>query len=472
MFDFIQHVENKYAVEEVIFANEQIWPYLRLSYCLSFTMNKAGHDSSNKGELLKVFNKLKIKNIFFGWANWFRKYDYIVFSDTSERKKIEGRYYNKLVDPIIDIIGRDKVFCIEKPNPDFCQDKLMHTRHYASYDMLHIFTYILRYFIGIIFKHKKICGAEILNRIQLDYDIKLDNRKEIYNFISSSLILKLILLIYSPKAVFVTDHSSYMSLVKSARDLGIIVVEIQHGVIVKYNPAYNFIRAFDKRYYPNCLLSFGDVKRYCTGFNQITSIYPVGSFYIEHIREIHKHDEVLLSLKARYSKIVAITLQWTVEHETLEFIVKAAKLDSRFCYLLIFRYTARPVKYKEYSEAFFPSNIIVIRDKNFYELMNYVDFHSTVYSTCAIEAPSLGVQNVMINISNLSKQFYWDILYEERVTRYANNPEEYVRIIDSFEKIDKNELIQLNEPNFKPGYKENIVNFLKMLNEEIDSCVV
>ena len=135
-------------------------------------------------------------------------------------------------------------------------------------------------------------------------------------------------------------------------------------------------------------------------------------------------------------------------------------MDDSICYILIPR---QPVQ-TDYSALKLPNNVMVIVNKDFYELMAYVDFHSTVNSTCALEAPSLGVQNIMINIQDLSKNYYELILNNKNITRYANTPNEYVKIINNFAKIDKKTIQESNNDIIKSHYTENIKKVLNKLN--------
>jgi hypothetical protein len=93
--------------------------------------------------------------------------------------------------------------------------------------------------------------------------------------------------------------------------------------------------------------------------------------------------------------------------------------------------------------------------------MTYCDFHSTVNSTCALEAPSLGVQNILVDIDGLARLYYEKVLSDDRVTRFANTPEEYVDIVKSFTRLDRSVVCQLHEDFFATNYQENIHNFVK-----------
>ena len=103
---------------------------------------------------------------------------------------------------------------------------------------------------------------------------------------------------------------------------------------------------------------------------------------------------------------------------------------------------------------------MIVKDENFYELTMLADFHATVYSTCAIEAPSLGVQNILINIDGLSKRFYGNILSDRRVTRFVDTPQEFVSIANDFEKLDRDTIVKLNEDLIAVDYEGNIRELL------------
>ena len=158
-----------------------------------------------------------------------------------------------------------------------------------------------------------------------------------------------------------------------------------------------------------------------------------------------------------YKRVIGVTLQWTFERRLISFICEAAKLDSSIIYMLI----PRQLEEKVYSNMGFPQNIVVITDKNFYELMAYCDFHSTVNSTCALEAPSLGVQNILVDVDGSARIYYEKVLSDERVTRFTDTPEEYVDIVKNFSRLDRNIVRELHKDFFAHNYQENIRSFVK-----------
>jgi hypothetical protein len=152
-----------------------------------------------------------------------------------------------------------------------------------------------------------------------------------------------------------------------------------------------------------------------------------------------------------------MALQEGLEKRLISFVCDAAKLDCSIFYILIPRWPQNPM----YSSLNLPPNVEIIRDRNFYELMAYTDFHSTVNSTCALEAPALGVQNILVDIDGQAKWFYEAVLCDSRVTRFVDTPKQYVDTINSFPKLDRDTVCKLHEDFFATNYKENIHNFVK-----------
>ena len=117
MKNILKEIETKYPVDTILVNGEQVWPYLRIVYEFAF-INKmvavserdAGQSHPRRISPTRLKTILKIlRNSFYGLGNWLGKYNYIVLSNTLERQNVNGEYFNKLLDPIIDELGRDKV---------------------------------------------------------------------------------------------------------------------------------------------------------------------------------------------------------------------------------------------------------------------------------------------------------------------------------------------------------------------------
>lgn len=465
MNNILKEIEAKYPVDTILVNGEQVWPYLRLAYFFAYRAKAA----SEKGEKVpeKSFSRRLIKvlkNSLYGLKSWFGKYDYVVLSDTTERKEISGKYFNKLLDPIIDELGRDKVLYIESPAPSLYPIKRVHTKNVVCHDLLTLLAAIRAMLIP---KSCVIQNGFILKTIQKEYGLDIADVQTIRRFAAQRRVFDLLFRKFKPKAILLSDHGSHFPAIKAAKDLGIKVIEFQHGGIIdKYHPTFNVGVEIDKSCFPDYFLVFGrrELRTFDNSqFIEPANVYPVGSFYIEYVRQNHKPEPNLVRRLANYKRTIGLTLEWTTEKHAIEFICQAANLDDTILYILIPRRPMDPARPQEeyYSTLELPDNVVVIQDKNFYEFMMYVDFHSTVHSTCALEAPSLGVQNILINIDGLSKQLCETVLNDSRVTRYADTPTEFVNMVNTFEKLDRDTISKLNEDIIATNYKENLRSFVR-----------
>ena len=459
MKNILEEIEGKYPVDTILVNGKEVWPYLRMAYYFGYRKDMASESGEEQSvpPLLKRLVKM-VKNSFYGLTNWFRTYDYVVLSNTGQRRSINGKYFNRLLDPIIDELGRDRVLCVEIPAPSLYPTKKVHTENIVCNDLP---TLVAAIRATVILKGAAIQNGSILKTIQEEHGLRIDDLKRVRSSDAQRRVYSSLFCRIKPKALLLSCYyGSNLPAVKAAKDLGIKVIEVQHGVIGKEHPAYNVYRDLDKSCFPDHLLVFG--KRELATFSDSrfidqANVHPVGSFYIDYIKSSYKPEPYLSELISGYKRVVGVTLQWILERRLISFTCEAAKLDSTILYMLIPRQPGGKV----YSSVELPQNVMIITDRNFYQLMTYCDFHSTVNSTCALEAPSLGVQNILVDIDGLARQYYEKVLSDDRVTRFAGAPQEYVDIVRSFGRLDRNIVCQLHEDFFSTNYQENIHSFVK-----------
>jgi hypothetical protein len=471
MDNIVEEIEAKYPVDRILVDREQVWPYLRIFYHLEYVTKIWGQNGETQyGEPLypqpSVSQRLKVylevvKNSSYGLKNWLGKYDYVALSNTQERRSINGKYFNRLIDTMIDELGRDSVLYIERRAPSFYPIKKVHTKRVVGRDLIDLIMLLVAFWEKITLRRYTIQNRYILQAIQRDYNLEIDDAQLIKTYIIQRRVYSLLFRMIKPKAILLSDYySANMPAIKAARNLGIKVVEFQHGLIGNENPAYNVGVEIDKTYFPDYLLVFGrkEIETFANSrFIEPKNVFPVGSFYIEHMRSNRPECSLAKRLE-NYKRSVGITLSWTDEKSSIAFVRQAANLDKRIFYILIPR---RPTLVY-YDTLNLPENVAIIKDMNFYEVITYVDFHSTVSSTCAIEAPSLGVQNILIDIDGVSKRFFGNILNDSRITRYINTPKEFVNTINTFEKLSKDTISKLNEDIIATDYKKNIRDFINL----------
>ncbi len=471
MSNILEYIESHYPVDQVLVNGRQGWPYLRYQYYVNHSAKElqlAGEESralqpSQGHNAVSILRFLKniLRDAPYGFSNWFRRYDYVILTGSDARRLVADKYVNPFLDPLVDELAPARALFIENTSPSApCRMKQVYTRYVVSRGGLFMYALFIMAVRRILCRRHKIVNKVILDRIEADLGLTIDATVFVEFAESTRKAFTHLFRMMRPRAVLLTCYYGREPAVNAAKDLGIKVVEVQHGSIGKEHPAYNVHLDIDKSCFPDHLLVYGDRELAMfadSRFIEKARVHPVGSFYIDYVRASYAPDPRLAADVSRYEKTVGVTLQWTCEKRLVGFISDAAALDAGILYMLIPREPQNPA----YSDMVLPPNVVVIRDKNFYELMAYCDFHSTVYSTCALEAPSLGVQNILVDLDGLARSYYREVLSDARVTRFANTPDEYVTMVNSFRRLDRDVVCELHKGFFAPGYRENIRKFVK-----------
>ena len=472
MANILQQIESKYPVETILVNGEQAWPYLRIRYHFAYTAQAVGSYGEAKAVLqtphasrpLRILRFMRniMRGMRYGFTDWFRRYDYIALTGSRVGRHVRGRWMDPFIHPVADEIGARRVLCIETtfPFPSYVMNQ-DDSRHTVSSSLLVLSDLIIRVMRRVFRSRCQVANGEVLARIAADLGLNVDFAALVETYQVQRKTFTWLFRVVRPRAILLTaSYGGRQAAIRAAKGLGIKVVEMQHGVIGKEHPGYNLERGFDRAFSPDHLLVFG--RRELATFDDCrfmdrANVHPVGSYLIDLFRAERKLDPQLLERLSGYRMVVGVTLQWTSENRLIAFMREAAQLDPDIFYMLIPR---EPEK-QEYADMVLPENVAVIRDKNFYELMAYCDFHTTVNSTCALEAPSLGVQNILVDLEGSARRYYGRVLNDDRVTRFADSPAEYIDIIRAFARLDRDAVCKLHEGFFAPNYRENIRNFVK-----------
>ena len=449
----IEDIEKNLPVESIEAGNMQVWPFLKIYFGNLLISNLGAVDIN-----INIFKSF-FRSFHYGFFNLFRRYDYIIFSGSSERKMINNQLHDKSIDFISQSL--DKALVFELPIPVHYPKKDIPTKYIASKYILYLLIHIRS---KLFFRAPIINNEQLLQDILNKHNIKLDYKSLIKKHLAQHKIMSFLIRIYKPKAVFFVCSYTHMAFIKALKDRGIKVIEIQHGVINKNHLAYNLYKKLDSNFYPDYLLTFGKKEKEVFAANNFfikeSNVLTAGHLYIDYIAGTYSGDTRFKALISGYKKAVAITADGIpLDATTFEFLKKAAQIDKNIIYIYIPRN-------KFTKKAFtFNDNIKVVDWLNCYEIMAQCDFHSTVYSTCALEAPSVGIQNILINLNNLSKTHYDSVLNNKEITRYVKTPEEYVETINNFKMQEKEYIINANRDIIVPGYKENIKEILNLVLE-------
>ena len=121
-----------------------------------------------------------------------------------------------------------------------------------------------------------------------------------------------------------------------------------------------------------------------------------------------------------------------------------------------FLFVPRHKHAEHYQQYGLPDNVIFIHELDAYQSMAAGDIHTTLNSTCALEAPSLGTVNVLMNIDNMARKYLEKLLVENESTYYASNVDEFCELVRKVPVSDKNLMKSSNSGNIRENFKSNL----------------
>jgi len=475
--DYIRKIETEFPVDEIKVGGLRVWQFLRNTYAIEFQklyfdyrLNASNSTSKKIFSIRNIFAQLA--NSFWQYTNRKRRYKYILFTNVlEERIRMTGTIH-QISQGVLEYFKDDILVVLD---PVCMRHKTLQNyehKHYLS-QRFFILRYFFERFLSQGSENYYIENETVLKNIAERFGLQVDYRKRIKEFFGLVSIFDAYFKKHQPEAVFVMCYYGLVNqaVIFAAHLYDIKVVELQHGIINEKVYAYNFFRETGRDCLPDYLFAFGDYVKEILDEHFISkkNIISVGNYYIEYIRNTGRDNKEAMDyfqhIREKFDILVAITSETLLEEELIDFIIKAAKLDKRIAYIFIPRMTT-----KDYTDYVLPENFIVNNKLDFYRTVVFCDYHSTVQSTCALEALALGIQNIFININGYSENLFDNMLEENCFSSYVNSPYEYVEAINSIEYRSTSEVALQGLKFYKANIKDNIACGIKeILNTNLNS---
>ncbi len=401
--DLICLVESEYDVTSIKLKSFPIWLLIRNYFYFKVTQgSKETLNLSLKQKLISLISSFK------GFINFFKQSDAWFFCITIDRVLIDGKYFDKYVDFPARFFK--KSLHIEIPFFRHFSKNEVYSKRVAS----KAFLILLETIYTKIFLNKiSIENEHVLKSIFKEYNIDFNYQPAAKKMVAQYLILKFILKFNRPKYVFFgTSYTNY-GYIKALREKGVKIYEIQHGVISQQHFGYMVHAKFDKQFFPDKLCTFGSTELDTFLDDDNNGIRPenivaIGNFYLDYIYKNFKKDKIYSELFSKYLKSISVSLQDSeLGDKLIPFIIFLAEQNTDIIFL---------IKRRKYSQNYYysnfkiPLNMVFLDELNVYEIILYSDLHITINSSCALEAPFLGVKNLLINIDNFSETYFGSIL--------------------------------------------------------------
>jgi len=287
--------------------------------------------------------------------------------------------------------------------------------------------------------------------------------KQIARYFATIRVYRKLLKKTSVKYIFMINYYSTTrrAIVKVAKDLGIKVVEIQHGLISPTHVAY--IQKDPKNFddVPDYVLLFGDfykdiILNHSELFRE-DQLFVVGNYYIETVKNAPPDlPDDLKKLKKGKKPIILLTSQTIFSRDVYKPYIEKI-LNTRKYHLIIKNHPGDlKDKFKIYENH---PDVTVISDPSIslYELLKIVDIHITVNSTSAIEALMFGVPSLILRYMGYEKVIQFLIDGKNVIEVDVDN------LIENLEKLRKIRVEDIGNKFLRSNFLDNIKVFLQVL---------
>lgn len=442
----IREVDENFAVEKISVNGKWFWPFVKVFFFdAQFVQGGTQTSFSFKEKVKFMFSSL------YGWRNWFGKTDYLVFSNSDQRKLVGGKFIDKSADYLN--VSLSNTLHIELPVfTHFPLKRLGYSRVVSQLPLR--FAEALH---SILSGASNVNGIDVMRQLNAEKgtDIDLDSLGK--RFESQYWVMKKLLAIKKPKGIFMAVPYMKMGYVLAAKDYGIPVIEMQHGTINKSHFGYANYKVENNKVFPDYLLGYGSGTKETFTEGNLTfdpnKVFSIGHYYLDLIqKEDLSNNESAKEIK-EFKVSIAVSLQDdAVGSQIVPFLIEVAKALPDWLIVFVPRKTAQT----EYEKLGLPSNVRFYQDLNVYQVMLSCKIHSTVFSTCALEAPSLGRPNVLVNIENKSKEYFGHILRDSSVTKIVDTTDQYIKEIEGSSFPDSQIIKKSNETLIAPNFSENL----------------
>ena len=431
-----------------------IWPYLRF-----YALDKIHFSTDRKPSITYGILKQQLKALFFGFRNWFRKVDLLVFSNASYRRDVNGTW---LVPADYLATHFKNPLIIEFANKPHKRKSQLPDHPIVGKSILLSLERLLTFFIRV---PREV--SDIEEMVNNEFGIKANFAPIYKQFVARYVVTRFLVRRYKPKIAEVTVAYVDMPRVLALKKKGIPVIEFQHGVINRQHHGYQLFNKIDDKLLPDYLLSFGEKEvlfAQNSEYVDFRKVIPVGSFYLDYISNTEVSPVYLDSARKKYSLILAATGQNSYDHVFIPFLKKVMERKDDWMCLFI----PRTGEEKEYRDKYgLGDQFLFIDELNTYEKIKISDIHTTVNSTCALESLRLGTANVLYNYENKASGYYEPVVSDSRYFTWSNDVDGFISEVESRKQLSKEEIENNSNDLFAIGFEKRLGDFVESLKKEI-----
>lgn len=252
----------------------------------------------------------------------------------------------------------------------------------------------------------KICDLEhkINNKLNINFDLYSILSDEIKRYKSQYISFNLLFKLKKPKNIFIIGSSYKAPLIRAAKDLKVVVNEMQHGLLIKESVIANFpfSKEDEVEYFPNRFYIWD-------GLDMCNVSLPLSKgniFYFPNIhleKMINKYDK-----KIRNQNLITIVSQPSIGYQIFDYIIESSNKMQDWKFIFKFHPLENLSDYNitNFENMKYDNIKFVFNETSIYKLLSESSIVIGVFSTALFEALYFGCKIILLDIPGveLAKQ--------------------------------------------------------------------
>lgn len=415
--ELIRQIESEYDVMSIRYKGISAWPYLRL-----YLLDKITANRENKASCSIIV--LVLKSLFFyNPLQIFKQYDVWLFTGSERRKPIGGKMIHRVSGGMSTNI--ENCLMIEKPSKS--------NGHYHKKDIVEkcivseawlLMTFRLLEVLFRLFP-LKIENEFLLDRILRDKKLSFDYR-HYFRLLNAQRMAMRIMIGVTKKPKVVVMECPYVSMgyMWAFHQVGIKIMELQHGVLNRYHDAYNAI-SYEKQMNPDCICVFGEeeYKYFTIEEPQYAPEVKMTGLFMLELADLYFNIDLFAKYRSKYKRIIVVAGQSNAEKHLSGFVNAIAYDRKDILFIYVPRTNDADVSSKE-------ENVLIKKDVNIYEYLKWADVHMTISSTTCLEAHYYHTPTIFVDMNHLASEYYGNILTRKNGAVYITRKEEFDEAVE------------------------------------------
>lgn len=403
----------------------------------------------------------QLKSIFYGFFNFFRRYDAWAFTNSSERTLVDGKYKDRLFDPIGET-GKLKLLIVELRLFQKYSRRNVASKYVVSRSFL---LFIEEFYLRIFLRKVDLEGNEVLKEIEKELGISVNEKQIIRKYLAQYRVMQLLLKIApNPKVVFLSVSYANFGYIQAWKERGIKVVEFQHGLIGSQHSGYLYYKKMNSIQFPDDIVVFGENEmRFFDNKTAvpITKAVPIGRYIIDYYSKKSREN----SEKVKTVSVALQDSEWSFA--LLDFVFECNKATNGSINWLIQTRRTPITVYKEKYD--FPANM-QFHELTIYDAIGKTDVHLTIFSTTSVEALSLGKPCLLYDFEKNATNHLHSMIGNNKFVHFLNNANEFVSYIENYSSTSLSDVARSNIDNINSDYSENLNVYLTKLVDEVSEA--